>query len=43
MTKKIMLVDDETDILDLLERALKAEGFTDIVKTESGCLAVTAC
>ena len=30
MTNKIMLVDDEPDILDLLEKSLILEGFNNI-------------
>lgn len=40
---KIMLVDDEPDILDLLERALNIEGFYDITKIDHGKSAVIAC
>ncbi len=40
---KIMLVDDEPDILDLLEKALNMEGFYNITKIKEGNLAVTAC
>lgn len=40
---KIMLVDDEPDILDLLEKALNREGFYHITKIKEGSLAVTAC
>ncbi len=40
---KIMLVDDEPDILDLLEKALNAEGFSDITKMDNGTAAVNAC
>ena len=40
---KIMLVDDEPDILDLLERALNIEGFCNITKIDNGISAVIAC
>lgn len=40
---KIMLVDDEPDILDLLEKALNIEGFQNITKIENGLSAVTTC
>ena len=40
---KIMLVDDEPDILDLLEKALNIEGFFDITKIDNGISAVTTC
>ncbi len=39
----IMLVDDEPDILDLLEKALDLEGFGNITKIENGISAVKAC
>ena len=37
---KIMIVDDEPDILDLLEKALNIEGFDDIIKIDNGMTAV---
>lgn len=40
---KILLVDDEPDILDLLEKALTIEGFFNITKIENGLLAVETC
>lgn len=40
---KIMLVDDEPDILDLLEKALNIEGFYNITKIDNGVSAVTTC
>jgi len=40
---KIMLVDDEPDILDLLEKALNIEGFHNITKIDNGMSAVTTC
>lgn len=43
MNNKIMLVDDELDILDLLEKALNLEGFHNITKIENGIFAVDTC
>lgn len=40
---KIMIVDDEPDILVLLEKALNIEGFFNITKVESGLPAVETC
>ena len=40
---KIMIVDDEPDILDLLERALNIEGYHNIIKIENGFSALAAC
>lgn len=40
---KIMLVDDEPDILDLLEKALNIEGFYNITKIDNGTSAITMC
>lgn len=40
---KIMLVDDEPDLLDLLDKALKLEGFHSIIKIDNGQSAVTVC
>jgi len=40
---KILLVDDEADILTLLEKTLKLDGFDNIQKAESGLAAVKAC
>ncbi len=40
---KIMLVDDEPDILDLIEKALNIEGFYNITKIDNGISAVTTC
>lgn len=40
---KIMVVDDESDILDLLEKALKIEGLGNILKIDNGRAAVTVC
>lgn len=43
MNNKIMIVDDEPDILDLLEKALNLEGFHNITKIENGISAVDTC
>ena len=43
MTNKIMLVDDEPDILDLLEKSLILEGFNNITKIGNGLSAVETC
>lgn len=40
---QIMMVDDETDILDLLEKTFHMEGFDNIIKLESGSSAISAC
>lgn len=40
---RIMIVDDEPDILDLLEKALNIEGFFNITKVENGLTAVDIC
>lgn len=40
---KIMIVDDEPDILDLLEKALRIESFQNILKIENGLNAITTC
>lgn len=40
---KIMAVDDEPDILDLLEKALNMEGFPAVIKIDTGRKAVSAC
>lgn len=40
---KIMVVDDEPDILDLLEKALNIEGLGGIIKIDNGMTAVNAC
>lgn len=40
---KIMIVDDEPDILELLEKTLNMEGFHRIIKIENGRSAVDAC
>lgn len=38
-----MLVDDEPDILDLLEKTLNIEGYYNIIKVDNGLSAVGAC
>ncbi|MCI8327220.1 MAG: response regulator transcription factor [Lachnospiraceae bacterium] len=38
-----MIVDDEPDILDLLERALKMEGYEHILKISHGRSAINSC
>lgn len=40
---RIMIVDDEPDISDLLEKALNIEGYHNIAKIENGISAVDAC
>ena len=40
---KIMIVDDEPDILDLLEKALAIEGFHNILKVANGSNAIDTC
>ena len=40
---KIMIVDDEPDILRLLEKALNIEGFDNILKIDNGLSAVEVC
>ncbi len=40
---KIMIVDDELDILDLLEKSLIIEGFDNIIKINNGLSAVSSC
>lgn len=42
-TSKILLVDDERDIMNLMEEVLRREGFKHILKTESGEAAVALC
>lgn len=36
---KIMVVDDEPDILDLIEKALNIEGLSGIIKIDNGMTA----
>ena len=40
---KIMIVDDEPDILELLEKSLAIEGFQNITKIDNGLSAVNSC
>ena len=40
---KIMIVDDEPNILDLLEKALAIEGFHNILKVANGSNAIDTC
>lgn len=40
---RIMLIDDEPDILDLLEKSLIIEGFDNIIKIDNGLSAVSSC
>lgn len=40
---RIMIVDDETDILNLCEKALSLEGFSNIVKMNDGESAIAEC
>lgn len=40
---KIMIVDDELDILELLEKSLAIEGFHHIIKVDNGISAVSSC
>ena len=41
--KRILLVDDEKDITDLLEKVLRRDGFNNILKAASGQKAVNLC
>ncbi len=41
--KKILLIDDEKDILNLLETVLKIEGFKEIYKAENGSKGIQIC
>lgn len=43
MNEKILLVDDEKDIVDLLESALQQEGFSNIQKAYTGRQALESC
>ncbi len=40
---RIMIVDDEPDILELLEKSLAIEGFYNIIKIDNGLSAVSSC
>jgi len=42
-TNKILLVDDERDIINLLEKVLRQEGFQNILKATSGESAIEIC
>ena len=42
-TSKILLVDDERDIMNLLEKVLRQEGFQNISKATSGESAIEIC
>lgn len=42
-TSKILLVDDEQDIMNLLEKVLRQEGFQNILKATSGESAIEIC
>ena len=42
-TSKILLVDDERDIMNLLEKVLRQEGFQNILKSTSGESAIEIC
>ena len=39
----IMIVDDEPDILELLEKSLTIEGFHHVIKIDNGLSAVSIC
>ena len=41
--KKILLIDDERDILNLLEISLEKEGFKEIYKTDTGIKGIEIC
>jgi DNA-binding response OmpR family regulator len=41
--QKILLVDDEADILDLLEKALSLDGFENVHRAANGLEAVDIC
>ena len=41
--KKILLVDDEQDILDLVETVLHKEGFENIIKADTGMVGIKIC
>lgn len=42
-TNKLLLVDDERDILNLLEEVLRSEGFQNILKATTGEAAIDLC
>lgn len=41
--KKILLVDDEKDIVDLIEEVLINDGFKNIIKAYNGLDAISLC
>ena len=43
MDGRILLVDDEKDILDLLEEVLRRDGFREIRRAQDGAGAIRAC
>ncbi len=43
MEGKILLVDDEKDIVELLSEVLRSEGYTDIQKAHTGVEAISLC
>lgn len=43
LNKKILLVDDEIDILEMMEIVLKKEGFKKVIKTTTGKGAIEEC
>ena len=43
MNSKILLVDDEKDISDLIEEALRQDNFVDIQKAYTGLEAIQIC
>ena len=43
MNSKILLVDDEKDISDLIEEALRQDSFADIQKAYTGMDAIQIC
>lgn len=43
MDHKVLLVDDEKDIVDLMEEVLRQEGFHTIEKANTGMAAIEAC
>jgi DNA-binding response OmpR family regulator len=43
LEKKILLVDDEKDITDLLEEIMRKDGFKRILKATTGQEAISLC
>ena len=39
--KKVLVVDDEKDITDLLEEVLRKDGFTHVLKTHTGLILIS--